>query len=165
VDARKKHTSTALADLETTGLPLDQISLVDICDAKEGINGAPGKSRQPVQLRFQKIKELPARGYRKLLIKHNITLGTATLAAADQREQAQELPEQETTQDADEDTTQDADEELVLSDNEEEELVLISINILILTLLLIPKRARTRITSRLQSRAEHRVSISTVRRQ
>jgi hypothetical protein len=36
----------------------------------------------------------------------------------------QELPEQETTQDADEDTTQDADEELVLSDDEEEELVL-----------------------------------------
>jgi hypothetical protein len=116
----QKVEQTLLVDLETT----DQISLVDICDAKEGIYGAPGKSQRPVQLRFQKIKELSAHGYRKLLVKHNITPGPPATLAAAQREQAQELPEQATTQDADKYTAQDASEELVLSDEEEEELVL-----------------------------------------
>jgi hypothetical protein len=62
----QKVEQTLLADIENTGLPLDQVSLVDFCNAKEGIYGAPGKSRRPVQKRFQKIKELTARGYRRL---------------------------------------------------------------------------------------------------
>jgi hypothetical protein len=103
---------TLLADIENTGIPLDQLSLVDICDAKEGIYGAPGRSRRPVQLRFQKIKELTPRNYRKLLAKHNITPGPATLAAK-QQEPAQELPDQAST-------AQESEEELVLSDDEEE---------------------------------------------
>jgi hypothetical protein len=94
-----KALTTLLEDIERTGLPLDQVSLVNICDDKEGIYGAPGASRRPVQLRFQKIKDLTARGYRRLLCKYNITAGPATLAAEQQ-------------------DTQDADEELVLSDEE-----------------------------------------------
>jgi hypothetical protein len=89
-----------LRDIEKTGQPLDKISLVEICDAKEGIYGTPGKSRRPVQLRFQKIKELTPRGYSTLLRRLNITPGPSTLEA------------QATAQDA------DADEELVLSDDE-----------------------------------------------
>ena len=50
----RKTEQTLLEDIENTGLPLDQVSLVDICDAKEGIYGAPGKTRRPVQLRFKK---------------------------------------------------------------------------------------------------------------
>ncbi len=107
----QKLERSLLADIESTGLPLEQVSLVDLCNAKEGIYGAPGKSRWPVQLRFQKIKELTARGYKRLLVRHNITPGPATLAA-EQQEIAQELPDQA--------TTQDAEEELVLSDDEEE---------------------------------------------
>jgi hypothetical protein len=57
---------------------LDTISLVDICDKREGIFGAPGKARRPVQKRFQKHKELSRRGYKKLLEKYNITPGPAT---------------------------------------------------------------------------------------
>jgi hypothetical protein len=98
-----------LADIENTGLPLDQISLVDLCNAKDGIYGAPGKNRWPVQLQFQKIKELTARSYRRLLAKHGITLGPATLAAK-QQDQAAKLPDQA--------TAQDADKVLVLSDKE-----------------------------------------------
>jgi hypothetical protein len=109
-----------LSDIEQTGLPLDQVLLVDICDAKEGIYGAPGKSCQPVQQRFQKVKELSARGYRKLLAKHSIASSSpATLSAeeqeeTEQQELAQELPDQEAS-------TQDAtNKELVLSDDKEE---------------------------------------------
>jgi hypothetical protein len=92
--SQKVH-QTLLADIENTGLPLDQILLVDLCEAKEGVYGAPGKNRPPVQLRFQKIKELTARSYRRLLAKHGITLGPATLAAK-QQEQAAKLPDQAT---------------------------------------------------------------------
>jgi hypothetical protein len=63
-------------------------------------------------LRFQKIKELAPRSYRRLLAKHSITPGPATVLAAKQQEQAKELPDQA--------TAQDADEVLVLSDEEEE---------------------------------------------
>jgi hypothetical protein len=115
----QKVEQTLLADIENTGLPLDQVSLVDLCDAKEGIYGAPGKNRRPVQLRFQKIKELTARSYRRLLAKHSITPGPATLAAV-QQEQAQELPDQATAQDADEELVLSDDEELVLSDDDED---------------------------------------------
>jgi hypothetical protein len=45
----QKVEQTLLADIENTGLPLDQVSLVDLCGAKEGIYGAPGKNRWPVQ--------------------------------------------------------------------------------------------------------------------
>ena len=100
----RKTEQTLLEDIENTGLPLDQVSLVDICDAKEGIYGAPGKTRRPVQLRFQKIKSLTALGYRRLLLKYGITPGPATFAALAQQ-----------------DTGQDADKELVLSDDEEDE--------------------------------------------
>jgi hypothetical protein len=106
--SQKVHQSL-LADIENTGLPLDQISLVDLCDAKEGIYGVPGKNRRPVQLRFQKIKELSAGSYRRLLTKHDIPFGPATLAAK-QQEQAAGLPDQA--------TAEDADEVLVLSDEE-----------------------------------------------
>jgi hypothetical protein len=75
----QKDENSLLQDIERIGLPLDQISLVDICDAKEGIYGAPGKRRRPVQLRFQKIKDLSPRGYKKLLAKYSITPGLATL--------------------------------------------------------------------------------------
>jgi hypothetical protein len=116
----QKVEQTLLADIENTGLPLDQVSLVNICDAKEGIYGAPGKSRRPVQLRFQKIKELTARNYRRLLAKNNITPGPATLAARQQEQAAPaaELP----SADHQEATTaqEESDEELVLSDDEEE---------------------------------------------
>ena len=95
----QKAEQQLLADIENAGLPLDQMSLVDLCDSKEGICGAPGLPRRPVQLRFQKIKELTSRGYRRLLAQHSISPGPATLAAAQQ--------------DTDED-------ELVLSDDEEE---------------------------------------------
>jgi hypothetical protein len=109
----QKVEKTLLADIEKIGLPLDQVSLIDICDAKEGIYGAPGKSRRAVQLRFQKIKELTARGYRKLLSRYSITPGPATMAAEQQEQEAQEqLPDQDTP-------AQDADKELVLSDDEE----------------------------------------------
>jgi hypothetical protein len=57
-------------------------------------------NRQPVQLPFQKIKELTICSYRRLLAKHNITLGPAALAAK-QQEQPEELPDQATAQDAD----------------------------------------------------------------
>jgi hypothetical protein len=75
----QKVEKSLLQDIERIGLPLSQISLVDICDAKEGIYGAPGKSRRPVQLRFQMIKDLTHHGYKKLLAKYSITPGPATL--------------------------------------------------------------------------------------
>jgi hypothetical protein len=106
--SQKVH-QTLLADIENTGLPLDQILLVDLCTAKEGVYGAPGKNRQPVLLQFQKIKELTACSYRRLLAKHGITPGPATLAAK-QQEQAAKLPDQA--------TAQDANAVLVLSDEE-----------------------------------------------
>jgi hypothetical protein len=100
----QKAAQQLLVDIENIGLPLDQISLVNLCDAKEGIYGGPGLPRRPVQAQFQKIKKLSARGYRRLLAHHNITPGPATLAAQ-QQDQA---------------TAQDTDEEslLVLSDDE-----------------------------------------------
>jgi hypothetical protein len=89
-----------LADIENTGLPLDQVSLIATCN---GIYGAPGKSCWPVQLQFQMIRELTApHGYRKLLVKHTTTPGPAALVAEQQEQEAQELPDQDTTQDADE---------------------------------------------------------------
>jgi hypothetical protein len=101
----QKAAQQLLADIENIGLPLDQMSLVHLCDAKEGIYGGPaGLPRRPVQARFQKIKKLSARGHRRLLAHHNITPGPAALAAQ-QQDQA---------------TAQDTDEEslLVLSDDE-----------------------------------------------
>jgi hypothetical protein len=100
---------TLLADIEATGLPLDQISLVDLCDDKEGIYGAPGAPRWPVQVRFAKIKQLTITGYRRLLAKHNIIAGPATLAA-------QAAARQDTDKESED------DEEEQLSDNEKEEV-------------------------------------------
>jgi hypothetical protein len=114
---QQKVERTLLEDLEKTGLPLDQISLVDICDAKEGIYGAPGKSRRPVQLRFQKIKDLTARSYRKLLYKHNITPSPPTLAA----EAQESLDHQDDKDSIDNDDDEDDEDEEDDEDDEEDE--------------------------------------------
>jgi hypothetical protein len=44
-----KVEKTLLQDIEEIGLPLDTISLVNVSDKTEGIFGAPGKARRPVQ--------------------------------------------------------------------------------------------------------------------
>jgi hypothetical protein len=106
----QKIERTLLGDLEATGRSLDKISLVDLCDENEFIYGSPGKSRRPVQARFGKIKKLTPRGYRRLLAKHNINAGPATLAA-----QAQAPSEDEESDDEEEEVL--SDDEDVLSDD------------------------------------------------
>jgi hypothetical protein len=111
---------TLLQDIEEIGLPLDTISLVDICYKKEGIFGAPGKARRPVQKQFQKLKELSTRGYKKLLEKYDITPGPATLEAQSQTPEP-EPEEQEDQEDQEDQDTDQQDEESVTSEVDDED--------------------------------------------
>jgi hypothetical protein len=61
-----------LRDIEQKGLPLAQVSLVDICDDDPAIYGRSGKPRRPVQQRWAKIKRLKPRSYVALLKKYKI---------------------------------------------------------------------------------------------
>jgi hypothetical protein len=109
-----------LRDIERKGLPLDQVSLVDICDADPAIYGRSGKPRRPVQQRWGKIKRLKPRGYLALLKKHKIPPSPATLAAGAEGKESKEPEPTETIIDNDnEDTIEDGNEGTILDDDEE----------------------------------------------
>ena len=100
-----------LRDIERKGLPLAQVSLVDICDADPAVYGRSGKPRRPVQQRWGKIKRLKPRGYLALLKKYKIPPSPATLAEGEEGKESNEPEPTETIIDDDnEDTIKDDDE-------------------------------------------------------
>jgi hypothetical protein len=129
-----------LRDIERKGLPLAQVSLVDICDADLAVYGRSGNPRRPVQQRWAKIKKLTPRGYLALLKKHKIPPSPATLAAVEVKQESKESEsknseptetidnndetiiddeDKETIIDEDEETIIDEDEETIIDDGEE----------------------------------------------
>jgi hypothetical protein len=79
-----------LSDIERNGLPLAQVSLVDICDADLAVYGRSGNPRRPVQQCWAKIKKLTPHGYLALLKKHKIPPSPATLAAVEVKQEYKE---------------------------------------------------------------------------
>ena len=73
-----------LRDIKQKGLPLAQVSLVDICDTNPAINSGSGKPRRPVQTRWGKIRKVKPCGYLALLKKHKIPPSPATLGAVEE---------------------------------------------------------------------------------
>jgi hypothetical protein len=123
-----------LRDIERKGLPLSQVSLVDICDADPAVYGRSGESRRPVQQRFGKIKRLKPKGYLALLKKYKIKPSPVTLAGAEEeKESKKEEPESKDDNEEatihfdtstirdDEETTIDDDEETSIDDDDDDE--------------------------------------------
>jgi hypothetical protein len=106
---------TLLRDIERKGIPLAQISLVDICDNSPAIYGRAGKARRPVQQRWAKIKKLKPRSYLALLHEYKIPPSPATLAAVESKNSKPA----ETIDNQEEDITDKDDEEIIIDDDKE----------------------------------------------
>jgi hypothetical protein len=99
-----------LRDIERKGLPLEQVSLLDICDANIAVYGRSGQPRREVQQRWGKIKKLQPCSYLALLKKHKIPPSPATLGAVEEARKSKEKEPTETIEDIEE-TSIDDDEE------------------------------------------------------
>ena len=60
----KKLKRALIEDIEEIGLPLKDISLVQLCDKKSHIYGGPStETRRAIQKFFQKLKKRPIKSY------------------------------------------------------------------------------------------------------
>ena len=75
----KKLKRALIEDIEEIGLPLKDISLVQLCDKKSHIYGGPStETRRAIQKFFQKLKKRPIKSYHKLLVDFEVTPGPNT---------------------------------------------------------------------------------------
>jgi hypothetical protein len=115
-----------LRDVQRKGLPLGQVSFVDVCDADPAICGRSGQPAcRPVQQHWGKIKKLTPRDRLALIKRHKTPRSPATLAAVeeDKGEPTQTIDEEEEESIIDEeeeesiiDEDEDEDEESIIDD-------------------------------------------------
>lgn len=78
----KQVLTELLRDIEAKGVPYKEIVLADLCNAKQGIYGFPGRNtlRRSVQKKFDELKRLKVAGYRTLLKEAEVEPGRYSYA-------------------------------------------------------------------------------------